>query len=123
MPLHERAPRGRLFRLGALFARPRAGGVRERDARAAIDRLLRRPEDRALDGRGRHELAPRRVAVLGLRRLLVVDQAPDLLEDLLADHAGDEAEDDAERREQELHAPKGIPANTVGYPLQRDGVE
>src|SRR3954468_23196393 len=41
--------------------------------------------------------------MLGLRRLLVVDQPPDLFEDLLAQEAGDQPEDDADRSEYQLH--------------------
>ena len=49
------------------------------------------------------QLRPGEFAVLGLRRLLFVDQPPDPFEDLGADHSGDQAEDDADRGEDELH--------------------
>src|SRR3954452_12849173 len=103
-----------LFLLGTLVARPGAGGVRERDARAAIHGFLRGAEDRALDGRGGDHLGPRRLAVLALGRLLVVDQAPHLLEQLLAEEAGQQAGDDAEGREEELHAAKVYPGRGAG---------
>src|SRR5215211_6854398 len=73
-----RAARRPLLRIRAVLARPGAGGVGERRARAAVDRHLGGAEDRALHSRGRDDLAPRRIAMLGLRRLLVVDQTPDL---------------------------------------------
>jgi len=40
--------------------------------------------------------------MLGIRRLLIVDQAPEAFEDLLADQSGEKPGEDAERCEQEL---------------------
>src|SRR3954469_18083799 len=98
-----------LLRLGTLFARPRARGVGEGGARAAVDGFLGGAEDCALKRARGGDLGPGGVAVLALGRLLVVDQAPDLLEDLLADEAGQQAGDDAEGCEEELHGQKVYP--------------
>jgi putative thioredoxin len=59
-------------------------------------------EDRALERKRREQLCPRCLAVLGIGGLLLVDQAPDLLEGLLADEAGQEAAEDADRDEEDL---------------------
>jgi hypothetical protein len=67
-----------------------------------VDGALRGPEDRAFDGERGEHLRLRDVPVLGLRRLVLVDQPPDLLEELLAEEPGDQARGDAERREEEL---------------------
>jgi hypothetical protein len=55
--------------------------------------------------------------VLALRRLLLVDEAPDLLEQLLAQEPGEQAADDAERDEQELgdrREPSALPSKAPG---------
>src|SRR5207249_153299 len=75
----------RSFRLGSLLARPGPGQLRERPPRAVVEDAPCGPEDRALERQRREELRPRRLTALRVRRLLLVDQAPDLLEELLAD--------------------------------------
>src|SRR5947199_2095733 len=97
------ALRRSLFRVRLFLARPGARDALERLPRAAIHGRARRSEDRAFERRRGEHLAPRGVAVLGLRGLALVDHAPGLLEDLLAQEAGDKAAGDAERDEQELH--------------------
>src|SRR3954452_7385584 len=104
----------RLFGLGLLLARPAAGEVGESLSPSVIHGRARGTEYRSLEGGGGDQLAPRRHPVLGLRGLLFVDQAPDLLEDLLAEKAGDQAADDAEWDEQKLHLRRGIPPGPVG---------
>src|SRR5205823_10819001 len=93
-----------LFRLGLLLARPSPGEARECAPRFVVRGRPDGPEDRPLEGGGEQHLAERHVAVLGLRRLLVVNDSPDLLEQLLAEESGEQAAHDAERDEEELHA-------------------
>src|ERR687883_259168 len=81
---------GRLVLVRAFLARPSAGGAREGGAHAAVDDGLGAAEDGALEGARGDHLAPRGVAVLALRRVLVVKERPDLLEELLAEEAGDQ---------------------------------
>src|SRR4051794_38854126 len=92
---HGRANRTRygLLRFRALVARPRAGQPRDAVAGAVVGEAADEPEDGALDhqcGEQLHEAAG--LAVLRMGGLILVDQAPDLLEDLAPDDAGDEAE-------------------------------
>src|SRR3954451_12042501 len=95
---------GALLGLGPLVARPGAGELRDPMAGAVVGEPADEAEDRALDEEGGEQLdEAARLAVLRVGWLVVVDQAPDLLEDLAADDAGDEAEDDAEGGEDELH--------------------
>src|SRR4051812_8187009 len=99
-PLREGAA---LLGLGRFLARPAAGHAREGVACAVVCRCPGGPEDGPLQGGGQDHLAPGGDPVLGLRRLLVVDQAPHLVEHLLAHEAGKQAAEDAEGDEQELH--------------------
>src|SRR3954451_16564833 len=95
---------GGLLGLGTLVARPGAGETRHAVAGPVVGEAAHEPEDRALDherGEQLHEAAG--LAVLRVGRLVLVDEAPDLLEDLAPEDAGGEAEGDAERREDELH--------------------
>src|SRR3954452_18383551 len=74
---------GGLLGLGALVARPGAGETRHAVAGAVVGEPAHEPEDRALDherGEQLHEAAG--LAVLRVGRLVLVDEAPDLLEDL-----------------------------------------
>src|SRR3954447_24402900 len=100
----------RLLRLGRFFARPAAGHPREPAARAVIGQTAHRAEDRALDDQGGHELGERDLTVLGARCLLVVEQAPDLVEDLLAQLARTETGGDPDGQEDELHATSTSPS-------------
>src|SRR5919199_806441 len=77
LTLHPGGRKAAFFGLCPVAPRPRAGRARERRARAAIDCLLGGAEDRALERGGGDHLAPARVAVLALGRLLVVEQRPD----------------------------------------------
>src|SRR5215218_414584 len=86
-----------------LLARPGAGQFRERGAGPMVDQAFDEAEDRPLDEQRRDQLRPGEFAVLGLRRLLFVDQAPDLFEDLLAGDSGDQSQHDADRGKDELH--------------------
>src|SRR3954452_21519405 len=79
-----RAP---LLLLGLLLARPGTGGVGKRGACPVVDRRARGLEHGALDRGGGDHLRPRRLTVRRLRRFLVVDDAPQLLEQLLRDEA------------------------------------
>src|SRR6188768_1133371 len=91
------------LRFRPLLARPAAGQLGEGGAAAVVDEAFDQAEDRPLDHERGDQLRPGEFAVLGLRRLLFVDQPPDLFEDLLADEAGDQPEDDADRGEDDLH--------------------
>src|SRR4051794_26339567 len=87
-----------LLGLGALVARPGAGELREAVPGAVVGEPADEAEDRALEHQRAeqlHEAAG--LAVLRVRRLVLVEQAPDLLEDLAPHDAGDEPERDAER--------------------------
>src|SRR5919206_440125 len=63
-----------------------------RARRAVIREALDEAEDRALEQQRRDQLRELDLAMLGVRRLLLVDQAPDLLEDLPSDDAGEKTE-------------------------------
>src|SRR6476660_9209499 len=92
------------FRL--LFAWPLPRRACEHAAALVVHQAAQHPEDRALEGERGDQLRVPDLAVLGLGRLFVVDQPPDLLEDLGADEPGDEAAEDAERNECDLlHEP------------------
>src|SRR4051812_48317488 len=104
-----------LLGLRLLRAGPAAGHTGESLARAVVRGGLGCPEDRALDGRRRDQLAPRDPPVLALGGLLVVDQPPHLIEDLLRQEAGDQAPDDAERREEDAtHGRSVLPRECPG---------
>src|SRR3954454_14351474 len=92
-----------LLRFRHLLAWPLTGDFGERGAAAVVDEAFGQAEDRALDRERGDQLRPGEFAVLGLRRLLVVYQPPDLFEDLLADQPRDQPEDDADRGEDDLH--------------------
>src|SRR3954447_5324332 len=95
-----------LLGIGVLLAGPRARGPVEAAPSRVVDALLDRAEDRALDGPRQQEPAPRDVAVLRVRRLLVVDHAPDPVEAFLPRGARHEAGRDRHGDEQELgHSP------------------
>src|SRR4051812_12090728 len=110
---------GDLLRLRCLLARPAAGEFGERGAAAVVDQPFHQAEDRPLDRQRGDQFRPGEFAMLGLRRLLVVDQSPDLFEDLLADEAGDQPEDDADRGEDQLHcrpSPEPEPLAAIAAP-------
>src|SRR3954464_3854077 len=86
--------RGSLL-LGLFLARPGARRVGEGGPHAAVHGHLGAAEYGALERPGGDHLAPRRVAVLALRRIVVVEQGPDLLEELIAEEARGQAADDA----------------------------
>src|SRR3954470_23054435 len=92
-----------LLRFRRFLAGPAAGELGERGAAAVVDQPFRQAEDRPLDRQRADQLRPGKFAVLGLRRLLVVNQSPDPFEDLLAEESRDQAEDDADRGEDQLH--------------------
>jgi hypothetical protein len=56
-----------------------------------VRQLLDGPEDRSLEGAGEQQPPPADVAMLRVRRLLLVDKAPDLVEELLAHDARQQA--------------------------------
>ena len=62
---------------------------------------------KASANQSQRELRVTDVAVLGVGRLLVVDQLPEPLEDLRADQAGENATHDTDREEQALHRVTG----------------
>lgn len=64
---------------------------------SVIEEALHQTKDRPFDEEGSGELRVLDLAMLGVGRLLVVHQAPELLEDLLAELTGKQAADDAER--------------------------
>src|SRR3954447_21769161 len=88
-----------LLRLGPLFTRPLPGEPRPAVPGAMVDEAAHDPRDRPLDEQGDEHLHQRHLAVLGPRRLLVVDQAPREVEDLLRQLAAGQAKDQAEWRE------------------------
>src|SRR4051812_47583605 len=95
---------GGLLGLRALLARPGAREPRDAVAGAVVGEPADEAGDRPPEHQRREQLhGAAGLAVLGVRRLVLVDQTPDLLEDLAPDDAGDETEGDAERRKDELH--------------------
>src|SRR4051794_6949077 len=107
---------GELLLVGLLLARPGARGVGERLTRLVVDDRARALEDGALERRRGHDLAEAGLAMRRLRRLLVVDQAPCLLEQLLADEPGEQAARHAEGNEEKLHERGNV------YPVKRSGI-
>ena len=81
-PRRPRRPGARLFPQ-CLLAWPGAGRLVEGLPAGVVRRLLDCAEDGALDGTRQEQLAPPDVPVLGVRRILRVDEPPDLVEDLL----------------------------------------
>src|SRR5215213_7971681 len=92
-----------LRRVGALLARPDAEEVLPRPCAAALDEHLHHGEDHALQGHRRDDALEGRVARRGLRRLLVVDALPDLVEDLAPDDAAEDAQDEPDGLIDERH--------------------
>src|SRR5207248_21918 len=91
-----------LFGLGLLLARPTAREALEYASHLVVDGGPGAPEHCPLEDRRGDQLAEARIAVLGLRRLPVVDHPPELLEQLPACEARDQSPDDAERDEEQL---------------------
>src|SRR3954452_13855399 len=91
-----------LFR--RLVPRPATRDVVKRLAGVVIDQAAHGAEDRSLDRERKRQLQERDLLVLGLRSLLVVEQAPDRVEDLLRRLTGDQPGDDRERQKQKLHS-------------------
>src|SRR5918995_2225631 len=100
----------RLGALGMPLPGPGPHRARERAPGAVVDHPPHRPEDRPLQRQGHGELGKRDVAVLGLRRILLVDQRPDPLEDRLAGEGGDEPGGHADGDEQNSFHPLVLPA-------------
>src|SRR3954464_15993336 len=96
---------GALLGLGALLAGPGTGEPRPAVAAAVVDEAAHEPEECPLDEQRHEHLQQRHLAVLGPRRLLVVDQAPDEVEDPLGDLAGGDPQQQPDRREDGLHGP------------------
>src|SRR5690348_1908157 len=94
---------GGLALLLLLLPRPDPGEVAEALRPETVDRGAGHAEGHALDGGGADDLRPGRLLRRRLRRLLLVEDAPDGVEQLLADQAGHEAEHDAERLVEDLH--------------------
>src|SRR3982751_1372298 len=82
--------------------RPSAGQALEAHPGAAVDQPAHDPEDRPLHQHRQDHFPPRDIAVLGIRRLLVIDQTPKLLEELFADQPPDETGEDADGGEEDL---------------------
>src|SRR5215210_3011075 len=104
------SPNGRaLLGIRALLARPGACGAVEAAPRRVVRALLDGAEYGALERAGEQQAAPADVAVLRVRRLLLVYEAPDLVERLLADHAREQPENDRQRGEEHLRHSRCIP--------------
>src|ERR1700693_1507086 len=97
------------LRLGGALARPCAGQAGERVARSMLGQTAHQSEQRAFERERKRELADRRGTLLRLRRLRVVDDAPEALKQLLADQPRGDPRDDAERPEQELAHTRNLP--------------
>src|SRR3712207_429385 len=87
------------FRVPATsVARPAAGQLGEAARARAVDGRLGGGEDRALQGRGEHDLAHPVLALQGVGCVVLVRHAlPDLLEDGARDHTGQDAAEQADR--------------------------
>src|SRR5215210_6116468 len=107
-----------LFRIWALFAGPGARGAVEAASRGVVRELLHRPEDRPLDGACEQKPPPGDVAMLRIWRLLLVDNAPDLVENLLAHDAGQQAQGDRHGGEEHLRHSRCIPERLYDDPAR-----
>src|SRR4051794_18926345 len=87
--------RAALLGLWAFLAGPCSGRAREGSAAVVVRRRLHSAEDRALDRGGHQHLDPGHLTVLALRRLVLVDETPDLVEELARDGPGREPGEDA----------------------------
>ena len=76
--------------------------------------FLHGAEYRALNGTGQEQPGPRDVPVLRVGRLLVVNQAPDLIESLLADEPREKPSADRYGDEEQLGHAGCIPELTAG---------
>jgi hypothetical protein len=92
-----------LLPLRSFLARPRAREPLKAMPRPVVKEATGEAKDGSFQEQSACELGVSNVAVLGFRRFLFVDQAPDLLEDLLSDQASQKAADDADGEEEELH--------------------
>lgn len=72
-------------------------------SRAVVKEATGEAKDGSFQEQSACELGVSNLAVLGFRRFLLVDQAPDLLEDLLSDKTSQKAANDADGEEEELH--------------------
>ncbi len=93
----------KLRRCRGFLARPRAREPLKSVAGGLVKEATGEAKDGSFQEQSACELGVSNLAVLGLRRFLLVDQAPDLLEDLLSDKASEKAANDADREEEELH--------------------
>src|SRR4051812_6190170 len=89
--------------IGRFFARPASGRPCEAFARTVVEEALDHAEQRALDHESYRQLRQADLPVLGPRRVLVLEAAPDEVEDFLRELPGRKTADDADRQEQELH--------------------
>src|SRR5947199_4659848 len=88
--------------LRMFLARPASGQFGECAPGPVVEQAPYRAEDRALqDQRGEH-LLPVDFSVLGVGRLLVVEDAPEAFEGLLADQAREDSAEHAERQKEDL---------------------
>jgi hypothetical protein len=74
-----------------------------------VDDAFRDPENRSLECEGGDQLRQRRIALIRLRRSLVVDHGPKPLESLFRSDAGEQAGGNSDRSEEQLHT-GGLPA-------------
>src|SRR5918994_663658 len=100
---------GALFGIWARLARPAAGGAVKGASGRGVRQLLHGPEDRALEGAGEQQPPPADVPMFRVRRLLLVDQAPDLIEELLAEEACQQPPSDRHGGEEQLRHSRCIP--------------
>src|SRR5215217_1186344 len=93
---------GGLLGIRALLARPGSGRAVEAAPRGVVGELLDGPEYGPLEGPREQQPRPADVAMLRVRRLLLIDHAPDLVEHLLAEDAGEQPRGDRQRGEEQL---------------------
>jgi acyl-lipid omega-6 desaturase (Delta-12 desaturase) len=97
----RRAPQ--LSGIRALVARPLARPAGEAASGGVVEEAPRGAEDRALYQQRQDQLRGRDLAMLRVRRLLFVDQAPHPLEGELRDQPGQQAAENAHGDERDLH--------------------
>jgi hypothetical protein len=98
-----------LCRLGVLVAGPEPRQVLERPGSGSVDHGGDAGQRRCLERRGGDHLRDFCVVGRRLRRLFVVDLAPDLLENVVAEPRRNQARDDREGLVEELHVAVSLP--------------
>src|SRR5882762_966622 len=112
----------RLLRLRFFLTWPGPRRLGESTSGTVIGETFDQAEDRTLKEQCGDQLWPREFPMLGPRRLLVVDQAPEPFEDLLSHQPGEQPGEKTDRRENELHhqLPSGVGSECEADPKSEE---